>query len=269
MTGRPGWRAFSAAMMRFAGASAKSSKSRPRSDPAQLSNSLTTSAPACTCADRYSMVPSVMRSISAENAARSRVLERMRRALVGRAAPGDHVGGHGPGRTGKADQRGVASAVRATGCGRFHRSATGFRGCLPPGAVRARPPASVMVDRRGPSPVTNHRSAPKRLRQQQDIGKQDRRVKAIAADRLQGDLGRQIGVVAQLQEIARLRPCRAVFRQVAPRLPHHPDRRCGLRFARQRAQDRLGHGQLLCAPVSQPKAGCQAGGRIAWARAGG
>ncbi len=69
MTGTPGWRALSAAMMRCAGATAKSSKSAPCSDPAQLSNSLTTSAPASIWRERYSIVASVSRSMSASKTA--------------------------------------------------------------------------------------------------------------------------------------------------------------------------------------------------------
>ena len=53
------------------GASAKSRKSRPFRLPAQLSNSLTTSAPASIWADRYSTVAAVIRSIKAWNVGRS------------------------------------------------------------------------------------------------------------------------------------------------------------------------------------------------------
>ena len=74
------------------------------------------------------------------------------------------------------------------------------------------------------------------VRDQQDVGEEDRRVEAVAADRLERDLGGEVGVVAQRQEIARLRARRAVLRQVASGLTHHPDRRDGKRFAREGAQ---------------------------------
>ena len=62
-----------------------------------------------------------------------------------------------------------------------------------------------------------------RLRQQQNVGEQNRGIKSIAADRLQRDLGRQFGIVTERQEIPGLRTGRPIFRQVASRLAHHPD----------------------------------------------
>ena len=38
---------------------------------------------------------------------------------------------------------------------------------------------------------------PKRLRQKQDVGKQNGRVEPVAPDRLQGNLGGEFGIVAQ------------------------------------------------------------------------
>ena len=81
--------------------------------------------------------------------------------------------------------------------------------------------------------------SPKRLRQQKDISKQNRRIKAIAADRLQRHFRRKLAIVAQRQEIARLGPSRAIFRKVTPRLPHHPDWRRFKGFAGQSPQDFL------------------------------
>jgi hypothetical protein len=70
-----------------------------------------------------------------------------------------------------------------------------------PGLSAEIPSGPVIVDSRGPSPVTNHRSAPSACGDQKDIGEQDRRVEAVAADRLQRDLGGKLGIVAQRQEI--------------------------------------------------------------------
>ena len=53
----------------------------------------------------------------------------------------------------------------------------------------------------------------------------DRRIEAEAADRLQGRFGRQIGIVAEDQELgeAVLGADRAIFGQIAAGLPHQPD----------------------------------------------
>jgi hypothetical protein len=71
MTGMPGWRAFSAAMIGRRGLRRNRGNPGPSGCPAQLSNSLTTSAPASIWAERYSTVASVIRSISAWKVARS------------------------------------------------------------------------------------------------------------------------------------------------------------------------------------------------------
>ena len=58
-------------MIRLVGANAYFLKSSLRKDPAQLSKSLTTSAPAKICWERYSIVASVIRSIKASKTGRS------------------------------------------------------------------------------------------------------------------------------------------------------------------------------------------------------
>ena len=98
------------------------------------------------------------------------------------------------------------SAVRATGCARSHRSAPACRGSRPP--VSARSTSAMRGDGRQARAFAGFEPqvGAQRLRQQQDVGKQDRRVKAVAADRLQRDFGGKVGVVAQRQEIARPAP---------------------------------------------------------------
>ena len=170
--------------------------------------------------------------------------------LVAGATPGDHVAGDGPGCSGKADKGGRSrqcagqdaqgfvdrGKVVVDGIGGFQRLHPGHCG----DGGQARPLAGLKPQVR-----------PKGLRQQQDIGEQDGGVKPIAANRLQGDLRRQIGIVAQRQEIPRLRPCGAVFGQIAARLPHHPDRRNRQHFTGQGAQDQfLGHVGLRPGSVS-------------------
>ena len=164
--------------------------------------------------------------------------QRMGRGLIRCAAPGDHIGGHGPGRTGKPDQGGVARQFA-------HEDAQGFidRGkVIVDGIGRFQ---SGQFARRGdggqPWAFAGFKPqiGPHGLWQQQDIGEQDCRIKPVAADRLQRNLGCQIGIVAQFQEITGLRAGGAVFGQIAAGLPHHPDRRGGQLFTAQGAQDRL------------------------------
>ena len=83
-----------------------------------------------------------------------------------------------------------------------------------------------------------------RLRNQKDIGKKDRHIKAEAPDRLQSHLGGKFGIIAQLQKIPGLRPRCAVLRQIPSRLTHHPDRRDPKDLSGQRAHQKLGHGDL-------------------------
>ncbi len=119
-----------------------------------------------------------------------------------------------------------------------------------------------------PRPFAGHEPQvqPQRLRQEQDVGKENRCVESVTADRLQRDLGRQIRRVAQRQKVAGLGAGGAVFRQVAAGLAHHPDRRNGQTLALQRAQDGFfGHNSPLvpfmaCAsPLSRPRGGAKPG----------
>jgi len=62
------------------------------------------------------------------------------------------------------------------------------------------------------------------LERQQDVGEDDGGVQLEAAQRLQGDLGGDVGAHAHLQE-RELLADGAVFGQVAARLTHEPHRR--------------------------------------------
>jgi hypothetical protein len=80
------------------------------------------------------------------------------------------------------------------------------------------------------------------MRNDQDIGKQDRGVEAEPADRLQRHFGRQLGRKAEIEKARDLCPHGPIFRQVTARLPHHPDRRNPLWLPRQRRKQLgLGH----------------------------
>ena len=76
------------------------------------------------------------------------------------------------------------------------------------------------------------------LRHDQDVAKQDRRVKAKPPNRLQGDLGSQLRRSHQFEEAVLLLE-RAVFRQGAARLPHQPNRRIIQRPAAAGVQEPL------------------------------
>ena len=62
------------------------------------------------------------------------------------------------------------------------------------------------------------------MRDDQDVGEQDRGVEAEAADRLQRHLLGEPRSVAEVEERARLFAGLPVFRQIAARLAHDPDR---------------------------------------------
>src|SRR5690606_10783743 len=67
--------------------------------------------------------------------------------------------------------------------------------------------------------------AAERVRHDEDVGEQDRGVEVEATDRLQRHLDREVGVVAESEEATRLGARRAIFGEIATRLPHHPYRR--------------------------------------------
>ncbi|MDR8804351.1 hypothetical protein FEP89_05107 [Burkholderia multivorans] len=81
----------------------------------------------------------------------------------------------------------------------------------------------------------------------QDVGEQDRGVERKALERLQRHFGREIGILREAEEAAGPRARRVVFRQIAARLAHEPDRRVVGRLAQKRTQEGvveqgMGHG---------------------------
>ncbi len=159
----------------------------------------------------------------------------MCRPLIGRAAPRDHIRGHGPRRPGKSDQSGFARQFA-------RQDADGFVNRVQ-NLVNVFDRAQLVeiglgCDGRKPRPFAGHEPqiGAQRLWHQQNVSKQDRRIKPVTANGLQRHFGGQFRVVTQRQEIACLRPCRLVFRQVPPGLTHHPDRRCRQAFPGQGTQ---------------------------------
>ena len=64
-----------------------------------------------------------------------------------------------------------------------------------------------------------------RMRDDQNVGKQDRTVEAEPPDRLHCHFGGRLGIIAKLEKTALFRTQFPIFRQIAARLTHQPDRR--------------------------------------------
>jgi len=81
--------------------------------------------------------------------------------------------------------------------------------------------------------------AAKRERYHQNVGKQDRGVETKAPHRLQCHFGGKFRIETQIEKAARFLPHRTIFRQIPPRLPHHPYRWNGLALSAEHLQQRL------------------------------
>ena len=157
---------------------------------------------------------------------------------VAAAAAFDHVRAHGPRAAGETDQRHPAlqfAPDRAHGV--HHVTQFAFR-------IRDRQPVDVgrradrARDLRAFARLETEADV-HRVRHGQDVREQDRRVEAVAVERLQRDLAGELRVHAQLEEAAGLGARRAVLGQVAARLAHHPQRRARRRLAQQGAQQQV------------------------------
>ena len=78
-----------------------------------------------------------------------------------------------------------------------------------------------------------------RVGHHEDVREQDRGIEAEAADRLQGDLDREVRRVAELEKAPHPCPYCPVLGQVAARLAHEPERRRTAHLAPQGRQERL------------------------------
>ena len=79
------------------------------------------------------------------------------------------------------------------------------------------------------------------LERQQEVGEDDGGIERQAPDRLQRDLGRELGRPAQLEHRVALAQ-RAVFLHVSARLAHEPDRGGVNRLTPARSQESIVHG---------------------------
>ena len=138
-------------------------------------------------------------------------------------APFNHVGRDGPGRAGEPDQGDV-------------RRQPGVQlgdGLVDAGqvAVKIVEPKTRqgigLLDRLQPRPRPGLEPNPlaQRVRHHQDVAEQDGGIEIITPERLQRGLHRHRRGVAEIEETLRLAAELPIFRQVPPRLAHHPDGR--------------------------------------------
>src|SRR5215471_4110523 len=143
--------------------------------------------------------------------------------LIDTALSSHHVGCHRPGRTAEPDERRCPRKILA-------HPRNGLEHALELGPSRARVQASKFgrgADRIKPRALAFDKvhGLIERVGHDKDIGKHDGSVEIEATDRLQGHFGSELWRIAQLQEVARSGPDRTILRQVAPGLPHQPNRR--------------------------------------------
>src|SRR6516162_4110153 len=68
---------------------------------------------------------------------------------------------------------------------------------------------------------------PERVRNDQNIGKQDRGIESESSNRLQCNFRCQFRIKTKIEEIVDLLPKLPIFRQIPSGLPHQPNRRNG------------------------------------------
>ena len=187
--------------------------------------------------------------------------------VIGAALTLDHISGDGPGRPRKPDQRGVRGQGGAHILDGLHHRRQHLRPIHQP-AQRA---------------FIRHRLQPRafafgkpdfltqRMGEQKNVGEQNGGIEIDTPHRLQRHFRRQRRIKAERDEILRLGPQRAIFRQIAPSLAHQPDWRHSVGLAFQHDKNFLHHPRFskLCmksspasarmaAPNSRPKAAASA-----------
>ena len=165
--------------------------------------------------------------------ARLRGRERAQGREVLHPPPLDEIGGEGPGRAAEPEQRGAGREGRADvpkGGDHLRRHLSGIG--LGQGRDR----------RRGPDGLRHHRTGVEVEVEAEggdrahDVGEHDRRVEGKAAERLQGDLGRELRLARELLEA--VAPAELpVLGEVAAGLAHDPERPARYRLARNGARE--------------------------------
>ena len=169
-----------------------------------------------------------------------------------RAAAFHHIGGQCPGAAGKTDQRHLACQLVANGANRIHHvTQLAFR-------IRDRQLHHILQRGDGFGKARSFALAegepePHGIRNRQNIGKQNGRIQRIATQGLQSDFTGQLRMTTQRHEVARLGADGTIFRQIAARLAHHPDRRHIHRLTQEGPQiavieQRFCHGLQLLIP---------------------
>ena len=133
----------------------------------------------------------------------------------------DHIGGERPGSAGEADQRGLGWQ-RST-----DQPQRGIGWCQQVSSLAS---LEAISHRRQFRQATRHRTfactemqvLSQRPGNGQNVGEQDRTIKAVAADRLQGHFCRRCRIVAEVQKAALVGTQLPVLRQVPTSLPHQP-----------------------------------------------
>ena len=183
--------------------------------------------------------PRTRQSIRRCEALRIAIGKQPRRRLIGRPLAGDHVGRHRPRRAAKSDQR------------RLARRAAGLH--PPHGLIDRRQHLSIGCSRAAPQRSASLRSAraavlrPRRNQTLRPSASGTTRISEnkIAASKPNRRIGCSVTSAASSGLKHRSRkppgflPHRTIFRQIASRLPHHPDRRHRFALALEHAQQRL------------------------------
>ena len=153
---------------------------------------------------------------------RMAIRQHPRRRLVRRTLAGDHVSRDRPRRTAKTDQRDLWRKLTTDAAqrliDRFELAEVGLR--------RQRRHFLRRIQRIEPRAFAGleaHRTA-ERIGNDENVGEDDRGIEVEAPDRLQRDLGGMIRREAEIEKAAGLGAQRAIFRQIAAGLPHHPER---------------------------------------------
>ena len=151
------------------------------------------------------------------------------------AAAFNHVGGQRPRAAGEANQRHFALQLAANGAhGVHHVAQLAFRI-----GDRQLIDVGFAFDRRGKArALAGFEIEPQahRVRNGEDVRKENGGIQREAAQRLERHLTGQLGVFAQRHKIARLRARGFVLWQIASRLAHHPHRGDINGLAQQRTQ---------------------------------
>ncbi len=178
------------------------------------------------------------------------VSKQPRRRLIGRAMARDHVGRDCPRRSAKAEQGNSRIEVRLDATQRLeHRG----KNCLIHFKWQAID--RCLVRQRLQLRSLAHREShglAQGMRNDQDIREQDRRVESKAADRLQGDLGGHFRIEAELEERTGLCSQRAILRQIATGLSHHPDWRLAACPPVERFENGVTHRLVAHLPSLKP-----------------